>query len=168
MSPEATPLLDTTYLLPFFGMEIRVEGVKHHLSQLLTSGRKLLFHPLSLVEAKWVVLAIERKGKQGLRASFLEGLDALLADKRFAPSPLTSKAVEANADRLLDEGLQDYFDRMLASTAHSLQTILLTEDEELLNPKGPLRILPGLRAMSIAVYIRKEAGDEPRYRGTAP
>ncbi len=155
MSSELIPLLDTTYLLPFFGIEIRVEQVRQHLSHLLASGRRMLYHPLSLVEAKWVILSMERTGKPSLRASFIEGLDALLADKRFKSFPLTSKSVEENADRLLDEGLKDYFDRMLACTAYSLQATLLTEDEELLNPKGPLRILHGLRVMTVGMFVRK-------------
>lgn len=158
MTPAGPPLLDTTYLLPFFGIRIRPRGPRESVPQLVASGRSLLYHPLSLVEAKWVVLALERRGLSGVRTRFLAGLDALLMDKRWAAAPLTSHAIEADADSLLDEGLADYFDRMLAATAHCVPATLLTEDEELLNPQGPLAVLPGLRVTTAQAFLTELQG----------
>ncbi len=155
MTAEAAPLLDTTYLLPLFGIEIEVHAAKKHLSKLLSLDNNILYHPLSLVEAKWVILALERRQPNSLRARFTEGLEILLEDGRFEQSPITSPSVEHNADRLLEEGLSDYFDRMLVSTAHNLNATLITEDEELLNSKGPTRILSGFRTTTLSVFVEE-------------
>jgi hypothetical protein len=155
VSAVPSALLDTTYLLPFLGIELRVRGVREDLARLLRSNPKLWFHPLSLVETKWVVLSLERRHGPGLRGSFIEGLGALLTDHRFVPSPLTSKAIETDADRLLDAGVQDYFDRMLAATAHQLPGTFLTEDRDLLDPNGPRKTLPGMRVTTLHRFLQQ-------------
>jgi PIN domain len=137
-------LLDTTFLLPLFGIDNRVPGFAEAFPKLL-GERSVLYSPLSLVEAKWVALGLGRR-EPGLREALLgayrQGLSVLAAESRLAATPLTDPAIEGVADRLLQKGVKDYFDRMLCATAVSRGCPLCTEDEDLLSlgkaPDGAL------------------------------
>ncbi len=127
-------LLDTTYLLPTFGVAMQLEGFEERFPKLLESY-SVSYNPISLVEAKWVVLKLGRK-RAADRGKLLEryrlGLKVLLADERLKQTSLTSEAVERVADGLLiDNGAKDYFDRTIYGTACARNSLLLTEDEEL-------------------------------------
>jgi len=132
-------LLDTTYLLPAFGVALRLEAFKERFPTVL-EAYSVLYNPISLVEAKWVVLRLSRR-RAADRARLLEsyrlGLRVLLADERLKQTNLTSETVEQVADGLLvDKKSADYFDRMIYGTACAGDVLLLTEDDELLGLKS--------------------------------
>jgi len=126
-------VLDTIYLLPLFGVDVGLKGFAEHFSRVL-DGFEVWFNPVSLVEAKWVVLRLLRRDpsrREVLLLRFRRGLEALMLDERFRQTVLTNAAVEEVADRLLGLGVEDYFDRMIYATAVYYDAVLLTEDEEL-------------------------------------
>jgi len=53
-------VLDTTYLLPIFGIDMRLKGFGELFPRLLASYA-VLYNPVSLVEAKWIVLKLVKK-----------------------------------------------------------------------------------------------------------
>jgi hypothetical protein len=127
-------LLDTTYLLPAFGVQMQLEGFEERFPKVLKTY-SVSYNPISLVEAKWVILRLGRK-RAADRGELIEryrlGLKVLLADERLKQTSLTSEAVERVADGLLvDNGTKDYFDRTIYGTACASNSLLLTEDEEL-------------------------------------
>jgi len=127
-------LLDTTYLLPAFGVSMQLERFEERFPKVLKTY-SVSYNPISLVEAKWVVLKLARR-RGADRVKLLEryrlGLAVLLADERMKQTGLTSEAVERVADGLLIDGLaKDYFDRTIYGTACATNRLLLTEDEEL-------------------------------------
>ena len=128
-------LLDTTYLLPAFGIALPLESFSERFPSIL-KAYSVSYNPISLVEAKWVVLRLSRqrpadRGK--LLDSYRLGLRVVLADERLKQTDLTSESVERVADGLLiDMRSGDYFDRMIYGTACALDGLLLTEDNELL------------------------------------
>ena len=128
-------LLDTTYLLPILGIRMSLKGFSELFPKLL-DDYTVFYNPVSLVEAKWVVLRLAKKEPQkrgALLKRFRTGLEALLRDKRLVQSELTSPSVEEIADLLLIEvGLADYFDRIIYATAAHRGIALLTEDDELI------------------------------------
>ncbi|MDK2463223.1 MAG: hypothetical protein QI223_00395 [Candidatus Korarchaeota archaeon] len=143
---EAGPelILDTTYLLPIFGVGVglpRYESLFTRLLETLSVG----YNPVSLVEAKWISLGLARDHpdkRDGLLSAYRRGLAAILLDERISATELTGPEVEAVADRLLLEfGLADYFDRVIYATAVVRNATLLTEDGELLrlarSPEAP-------------------------------
>ncbi|MCD6409787.1 MAG: PIN domain-containing protein [Candidatus Verstraetearchaeota archaeon] len=126
-------VLDTTYLLPLFGVDVGLKGFAECFPRVL-DGFEVWFNPMSLVEAKWIVLRLLRRdpSRRGvLLLRFRRGLEALKLDERFRQTVLTSAAVEEVADRLLEVGVGDYFDRLIYATAVCYDAVLLTEDEEL-------------------------------------
>ena len=138
-------LLDTTYLLPIFGVSVGLEDFERRFGKLLGSF-SVRYNPVSLMEAKWVVLRLGRKDrakKDALLNAYRTGLKVLASDGRLKETPLTSEAAEAVADELLvKDGVKDYFDRVIYGTASDRNCVLLTEDEELLRLKRSGRPRP--------------------------
>jgi len=128
-------LLDTTYILPIFGVKVSLKNYEEMFPKLLEEY-VVLYNPLSLVEAKWIILKLTRRvpsKRNLLLRAYRRGLEALLSDERLKNTILTDIKIEEIADRLLVEiGLKDYFDRMIYATAVYEGAILLTEDEELI------------------------------------
>jgi hypothetical protein len=134
-------LLDTTYLLPVFGIDVGLAKFGTKFPEILDEY-DIRYNPVSLLEAKWISLRISlRIGRHSDRDKFLaryrSGLGAIMTDKRMKQTRLTDSAVELIADRLLtDNRLNDYFDRMIYATAAAENSHLLTEDKVLLGLTG--------------------------------
>ncbi len=134
------------------------------------------YNPVSLVEAKWTILRLGRKEpskKDALLGAYRTGLKVLASDDRLKETPLTSEAVEAVADELLlEDGVMDYFDRVIYGTASERNCALLTEDEELLKLKRsgrprPSEVLTMSQTASAVGRERKhrsQFGSNPRLR----
>ncbi len=133
-------LLDTTYLLPIFGIAVGLEYYDKF-PQVLEAYR-VLYNPISLIEAKWISLKLMKrypKMRKELAGAFISGLKALLSEDRISQVELTDPEVERVADLLLDAGVGDYFDRMIYATAAVRGYRLLTEDDVLLKLELELR-----------------------------
>ncbi len=128
-------LLDTTYLLPILGLGVDLRNFANNFGRLLAQY-SVLYNPVSLVEAKWITLRLTRREltkREALLAAYRQGLTVLATDGRLRRTDFTGDKVEEIADRLLSEdGVEDYFDRVLYGTATVRGCVLLTEDEELL------------------------------------
>jgi hypothetical protein len=139
-------LLDTTYLLPIFGVKLEYRDFEANFPNALEKY-SVRYNPVSLIEAKWTVLRISRRNRDKrdvLLQSFRTGLMSLERDKRFQATAFTNDTIEESSDILLTkQNLSDYFDRQIYSTAVYHESILLTEDErlhELLkSPENPLK-----------------------------
>jgi len=129
-------LLDTTYLLPIFGVSVKLKDYNVLFPKLINKY-SIFYNPVSLIEAKWIVIGLSRRKpsiREVLLSRFREGLRAILGDERFSQTVLTNSEVEEIADELLLRyGVNDYFDRIIYATAVHYNTALLTEDEELHN-----------------------------------
>jgi len=53
-------VLDTTYLLPLFGIRIKLKDY-NKLFPLLLKKYAALYNPISIIEAKWIILKLCRK-----------------------------------------------------------------------------------------------------------
>jgi hypothetical protein len=141
-------LLDTTYILPILGVGMELKGFDEGFPKMF-SKYEVFYNPVSLIEAKWVVLKICRSKPheaEKLLKAYRKGLAALLSDKRIKQTTLTSPEAEEIADRLMEAGVKDYFDRMVYATAVRQEMILMTEDVQLIkitkaNLPRPKRII---------------------------
>lgn len=127
-------LLDTTYILPLFGLKVNLKDFDTNFPILM--GKFLAsYNPIALVESKWIILRLIRKNpsKRGdLLKAYRIGMSTLGSDNRLRQTILTDEMIEEIADRLLlEEGLSDYVDRLVYATAAHLNYALLTEDEDL-------------------------------------
>jgi hypothetical protein len=132
-------LLDTTYLLPVFGIDVGLAKFETKFPEILDEY-DIRYNPVSLLEAKWISLRIGRHSdRDKFLARYRSGLGAIMTDKRMKQTRLTDGAVELIADRLLtDNRLNDYFDRMIYATAAAENSHLLTEDKALLGLTGAM------------------------------
>ncbi len=123
-------LLDTTYLLPIFGIGISLREYSKVFPALLDKY-EVYYNPASIIEAKWVTIRLLKtypNKKQRILSRFRLGLKVLLSSERIRQTELTNPKIEEVSDILLDIGLKDYFDRLIYATATTYKMILLTED----------------------------------------
>ena len=135
MKKDKSVFLDTTFLLPFFQVPIRVE--KFHLDdfkQFILSLPKVHLGELSVYEAKAKVFRLYRNDKsysEPLR-NFGDNLHVLRNDGRIIFHPYSTK-VDVGINSLTDINLElDVFDAVIVSQATEAG-ILLTEDDDLIN-----------------------------------
>jgi len=129
-------LLDTTYILPLLGIHIpQLKEYEEKFPDLLVKFN-VLFNPLSLVEAKWVLLRLIKTSDAQHRHIILDrfrlGVKTILKSDKLYQTKLTSYETEKYADALLGV-INDYFDRMIIATAKVCNAILLTEDKGLID-----------------------------------
>ena len=123
-------MLDTSYLLPLFGIDVEIDGLKEYFPKVLKKF-EVYCSPISLIEVKFIILRLLKDGIN-LLEDYRIGLNSLLANEELKPTPLANSEIEDIADRLLiDKGLKDYFDRMIYSTAVVFKLALVTEDRQL-------------------------------------
>ncbi len=127
-------LLDTSYLLPVFGVKLEYRDFELVFSR-LHQRYALRYNPVSLIEAKWILLKHSKRvpsQRDALLRAYRKGLLSLGKDPRFQSSILTSDPIEELSDTLLTQlNVTDYFDRQIYSTAANLRSVLLTENEAL-------------------------------------
>lgn len=127
-----TLMLDTTYLLPLFGIDVPLQRYPEILPKLITEY-VVWYSPLSLVVAKWIVLKLIKR-EAGKREIYLEkyrkGLGVISTDSRLRQTDLSTPQTEYEADGLIDRE-SDYFDRMIFATAKQLGLTLISEDRVL-------------------------------------
>ena len=116
-------LLDTTYILPILGIKVPLKNYETLFPTLLERF-EVVYNPLSIVEAKWITLSLIRRlriEREPMLERFVRGLKVLLNDERLKSTLITAPETEENADKLLDYGVKDYFDRMILSTAKNIK-----------------------------------------------
>ena len=83
--------LDTSFLIPFFGMEINVRGIENDFERILTiKDCKFGFSDVSLIEIRYLIERSIRKGSpEELRGEYCNGLNALIQNDRFQNFTIT-------------------------------------------------------------------------------
>jgi len=127
-------LLDSTYIMPFFGINVDIPNINKDLTKILSQGSgKVFVTSCSLIEAKWK--AIRNYLKSGDKSyldrannafdSFQQNRYVKLIDAWFV------RDASKWADQLLIEGHQNYMDCWIAGTAMAQNLILVSEDQPL-------------------------------------
>ena len=122
-------VVDTTYLLPFFGVEIA--GITEEEVLSLSSHCELIYSSMLLPEL-WAKV-LRETGRRGLAEPpevAMEALRALLAGTDVRLEPPSPKQMEVAALLRLS-GHRDIFDCLGFGAAESLSTDFLSEDSEL-------------------------------------
>ena len=127
--------LDTTYLLPLLGIGVELRDYREIFPK-LHMFYEIYYSPISLIEAKWIIIRYIKKlkderMKQRLLEEYRVGLDLILKNPDYKSIVFTNGLIEKIADELWRRGIRDYFDRMIYAASAYCRAILLTEDEEL-------------------------------------
>jgi predicted nucleic acid-binding protein len=144
-------LLDTTYILPFFGIEVNIAGITQALDKILVTRRHdIAIASVSIIEAKWKI--IKEYNTNHVKASLdrvnlaIEGLSSGQYMKII--DPWTIMGATTAADRLLVLGYADYFDCWIAGIAKCEHRILVTEDGPLIKFIQERARWPDFKSMS--------------------
>lgn len=135
MKKDKSVFLDTTFLLPFFQVLVRVE--KFHLDefkQFILSLSRVHLSELSVYEAKAKIFRLNRNDKSYSEALRIFGnnLHVLRNDSRIIFHPYSTK-VDVGINSLIDINPElDIFDAVIVSQAADAE-ILVTEDDDLIN-----------------------------------
>ena len=123
--------LDTTYVMPFFYLDIDVEGFSRELyREIIMSIQRIHISEISIIEAKAKSLKIGREKKLSeINDKFNDGLAVLKSDSNVN---IHSYAVEDDKEfnEILPLGL-DFFDSIILSQSYKTGS-LLTENMKLL------------------------------------
>ncbi len=129
LSSSPKLVLDTSYVLPFLGIQVD-ELLSEELAQVL-EGFKLYYPTAMLAELLGVFFKQLKKAEAShLLAEVKEGLDSLAYSGEVELLPLTSEVAE-EAYKLIKAGCRDIFDAIAYATARSTGALLLTLDTEL-------------------------------------
>ncbi|BCS92152.1 MAG: PIN domain-containing protein [Metallosphaera javensis (ex Sakai et al. 2022)] len=119
-------LLDTSFLLPLFNVDIKIEDFNELFPKLIRQF-EVSYSPLSLVEAKWVFLRLKRRGIKYQLEDYIDGLKYILNSQDLHHVDVTTPEIEEAADKYI-ETITDYFDRMLYASSLVYGMNLLTMD----------------------------------------
>ena len=131
-------LIDTTFLLPFFGIPVGVRGFTvTDFSRFVLACKRIHVAELSVYEAKAKILRLSMID-DGYRPALLEfgsNLRVLRGDERFVWHPYSAKT-DDRLNELVKAGAQlDTFDAIVVSESAAVGA-LLTEDREILALRG--------------------------------
>jgi hypothetical protein len=131
---DSEAFLDTTFLLPFFQIDVSVEGFDlGGFKEFLMGLSKIHFSELSVFEAKAKLYRLRTKGGAYARAleAFGHNLAILRGDEKFAFHPYGARDDEYFNSILAKRFALDGFDMVIMAQAMSIGT-LITEDEDIL------------------------------------
>nr|MDO8119350.1 hypothetical protein [Candidatus Sigynarchaeota archaeon] len=131
---EREYLLDTTYIMPFFGIDVTIPDLKKDIARILpVHGKFIHITSCSLVEAKWKAIRnFNKTGRKEYLARANKALDSIGANKYIQViNAWFVKDASHRADALLFSGHQDYMDCWIAGAAVALNMTLVSEDEVL-------------------------------------
>ena len=139
--------VDTTYLMPFFYLNIDVDGFSREVFREKLSGfRNIHASEISIVEVKAKIVKMrDRKINEVFRRS----LSVLRSDERFIFHGYTADD-DARFEEIEEMDL-DFIDRIIVSQAFDVG-FLLTEDRQILKNKDPLKKL-GLDVVSWKEFV---------------
>ena len=130
-------MLDTTYILPFVGVDVKGGATFENMLELLDSGHHFCASELSLFETLGKARALIRDERSRRRVE--EGLKAVLGSDRLELLPVMDEETVPLILDLLFEGRKDLPDAVIAASAMMHADILLTESKDipaLLNQRG--------------------------------
>ena len=136
--------LDTTYVMPFFYLDIDVKGFsRSDYKEVIRSFDMVHFSEISIIEAK---AKCQKMGEQ-VNEKFNEGLAVLSEDKKVVIHGYRH-VDDRKFNEIFPYGL-DFFDRIILAQAYSVGN-LLTEDSKLLKLKDP-----GMKILNWDALIRE-------------
>jgi hypothetical protein len=122
--------LDSSYLLPFCGIDIKLKDFKTIFEAVLQKCT-FIINICSFIEIKWVLFHFIRKNPEK-KTDFLNRYqEALLYFSKTPQFKLVSfldLEIDAFSNENRDAGLLDYFDATICATAQVHEAPLLTED----------------------------------------
>jgi predicted nucleic acid-binding protein len=127
-------LFDSTYILPWFGINVNIPHLKESLKEVLASRTgEIAVTSCSLIEGKWkAIRAYQKENNPAYLERSNKALQAFAVGRYFQViNPWEVPEVSSLADELLKQGHNDYMDCWIAGTAKNRGVALISEDDDL-------------------------------------
>lgn len=124
MNPKI--LLDTTYFLPIFGIDIELSKDEEIILQKVIDKLSPMINSLSLFEAKWKILYFSRNNRQ-LLDRYYKFLKFITLTNKIKVIPFYKPEIDELATKLYKLH-KDYIDCSILAAAIMTADVLLTED----------------------------------------
>ena len=130
--------LDTTHLLPFFGIQTTIPQHVEQLHLLLKKPKPIghiLISDLSLIEIRWLLNSYQRKETNELKKSafsprFLQAINQLTNSPEISVINWYNFPIGINfAENIYKLGHNDFFDCNILGSAFAHNAILISEDK---------------------------------------
>ncbi len=159
---ERELFLDTTYILPFFQVPIRVAGFKlSDFKALITNLSRVHVAELSIYEAKAKLLRLSKtyRAYEKILRAFSENLNVLRMDEKFVFQNYTGEADQRFNQLLAVAKRLDAFDLIILSEAFTVGQ-LLTEDTDILTFRDSDGFAESALSKSIKIRCWKEVAEK--------
>ncbi len=126
--------VDTTYLMPLFGLKTSVQDLNEQFLEILGKDRfTFLYSSVSMIEIKWQVIHLGKKNYDLdlLEKQFSLALSSLKNDSRYECIDFLNADINDLSYELRKMGHNDYFDTIIASSALWEAELFITEDDPL-------------------------------------
>lgn len=140
-------MLDTTHILPLYGLETSITNHREEISKLLKSESKFdefIISDISLLEVRWLLLKKKKKEeeikkKQEYDKRFRISTEIITNSEKWMISRWYEKSeIVEIADRILELGHKDYLDCLLVAQSYVENATFVTEDKKLLDLRKKL------------------------------
>ncbi|MHA1359123.1 MAG: PIN domain-containing protein [Candidatus Helarchaeota archaeon] len=124
-------VFDSSYLIPFFGIEINIRNFKEGMEKIEKNHHIYLINICSFIEIKWIIFHFIKKlpdKKEDFLNAYQEGLIFFIKSNQFELVSYLNLEIDAMSNKVRDAGILDYFDALIYATAKVQDAILITED----------------------------------------
>ena len=122
-------LLDTTYILPFYGLNIGIHNFENDFEEILLSSQRLGISQISILEAKGKLSRILRNTK--FIKNYELGFTTITKSGRFEILDFVDSEIDRTSTKIYLFGHNDLFDCIIAATALKEAEVFVTEDAPL-------------------------------------
>ncbi len=125
-------LFDTTYILPFFQIDVDLPNLKAEIEKILKGDLERYIPSICLIEAKWKTIREYQKTKN---KTFIDRANVVIQSFIYSKyfeiiDPFKSIEVLNYADEVLVQGHKDYMDCLILATAKFHGFTLVSEDRK--------------------------------------
>lgn len=126
--------IDTTYLMPLFGLETSTNRLKEDLLKYFSNKDYTFYYQMvSIIEIKWIIIKRARNDedlRDNLEIAFSDALRFLENTENIIAYPFDSDVINDISFELERYGHLDYFDNLILASAILSTDLLISEDDK--------------------------------------
>lgn len=126
--------IDTTYLMPLFGLETSTNRLKEDLLKYFSNKDYTFYYQMvSITEIKWIIIKRARNDedlRDNLEIAFSDALRFLENTENIIAYPFDSDVINDISFELERYGHLDYFDNLILASAILSTDLLISEDDK--------------------------------------
>lgn len=124
--------IDTSFLMPFFGLNIRIPTVKVDLENLIRKGTVVAYSIVSITECWFLIIKAIRQGapKDDVINRYVQAINMLHKNTKLVSVSPTRQDIANLQTKVYSLNHRDYFDQIIIASALSTSKKLITMDTQ--------------------------------------